>query len=1396
MNTTKISRISTQESDGPLTDGNHANLRICSKLEKMANGLRQSKFMLALAAGLVLTLTAKAQVVLTDIGPTAPTPGPNDISQLTAATAAQKPDNLNYYFDNSSPPGQTFTTGANPQGYVLTTLSILTAGGGGSLPAGGQAYVLYLYTVSGSTATLLTSFTSANNFTFVETDWLQWTGMGVTLQPNTQYAYTLHRVTTGWENLSSVTPNPYAGGEVCLIPTAGGTIAFGSSHSFDATFVVGLGLPAAPIPNPPGETPAYGSGGIVAGASVKLTASAAGSTPMYYYWQTDGGSGGALTNIPGATGSNFVVNTIGFALGTYQYSFLASNSLGTAQSSPLGIVIAPVAMMDIGSNAPVTGPDDISQLLNTNQQDDGVNYYTDNGAGHNIWSGQTFTTGTNPNGYLLQTMAWKSAGNGSSFGNWQPYNIYFYSISADGTTGTLIANYQGYGGGIENDWFQWQGLSVPLAPNTVYGYTFGRANDGPTSSTGWEHMGTQGGNPYSGGQIMNVGGGNPTNGPVTYGPSGNSDATFSLGIVVSQKPNAAVPLYTPNLSSFYAGTPVTLQEIAVGTPPLTYQWLTDNGTGGTLTPVGGATSTNLALNTSGFTAGNYKYAIIVNNSFGSSTSAPVTLSFVGASAPITVTDVTPAPANQGYVGQTLTFSAKFTGTLPITYQWYVDKGTGSVPINPASNSSAVSNVLVLSNLQPSDVGTYSVTAHNSVGNTSSSTSALTVLTPPGSPAAGTLGAMVLSQNPVAYWRLNEMSDTSAGILPAYDASGHNFDGVYGQYTYNGLSGYLGPQPPAFPGFEADNTALFCSIGNTNSWVTVPPLNFNTNAVTISMWINPVGAVAANSGLFVSRNSANTDAAGLTFGNVVNAAGVAELGYVWNSNSAATYGFNSGLYPPLNQWSFVALVIKTNQATMYLYYIDPNTSQPVLNSAINSIVHSNETFNVASTIGTDPNAYVARVFNGSIDDVAIFNSAMTSDQILAQFSKGAGLSGSIAASIGGQPQSVTTYAGHTVTLAATGINGTSPFSYQWQSNSVNMTDGGNISGSQTPTLTIASATTPNSGTYKLVVTNPVGPTSSSNAVVNIVTPVPNSYESVVAGLNPFAFWKFNETSDPSVGGVSAFDYVGGHTGTYQIAAQNGFNGIVGPEAPAFPGFPANYSALGTVANTANSYVTASGGNLIGTNLTYAMWIKPSGPVATFTGLLMDRGGAGEGLGFGGTVDGTGMSELGYTWNNNGTWSYNSSLYPPANQWSFVAMVIEPTKATLYLMNSSGIQSATNAIAHDSEAFASAWHIGDDATGTAGARTFPGSISDVSVYLSALSPSQVTSLYNAGLGNVAPPNVMIQIAPNGLGSDTLIWPQGVLLQASSPNGPWTTNAAATSPYTVGTTNSSMFFRVQVQ
>ena len=1346
---------------------------------------------LLLAATLAAARCSYAQTAtLTDIGTTAPTPGPNDIAQLTLPAGANNPDGLNYYFDNGTPPGQTFTTGANSAGYILTSLTLGTAGNGANLPAGGQTYVLSIYSVSGTTATLVTTYTS-QNIIITQLDWLQWTGLSVSLLPNTQYAYSFSRTSSGWENMANVGGNVYAGGEVALIPKTGGTMTLGSSHSYDASFDIGLVLPAAPIPGAPLETPAYGAGGILAGTKLTMTASANGAKPISYYWQTDGGSGGALTNIPGATGTNLVVDTTGFALGTYQYDFVAGNAFGSTTSVTNAINIVSTAMVDVGSNTPTPGPIDITQLITTNYNVDGMNYYTDNGAGHGNWCGQTFTTGTNNNGYLLQSLTWKSGGGTmNSFSTWQLYDLYFYSISSDGKTATLVGNYLMYGGGTDGNWMKFSGISVPLAPNSAYAYTFGR----DASAGGWEAIFAEGNNPYSGGQIITIANANTNGGPVTYGTTGQSDQAFDLGLIVSQKPFASLPSYTPFLNPIYAATPVTLNEVGVGTPPLSYQWLSDNGTGGALVPVSGATSTNLVVTPDG-TLPTINYAVIVRNTFGSSTSAPVTLNFTAPSAPQLVTDLSPAVTNQGYVGQSITYSASFTGTLPITYQWYFNSNA----ISSASNPSAVSNTLVLSNLQPANAGTYYLIAQNSQGSLSSSSSGLAVLTPPGPPAANTYGALVLSENPVAYWRFGESSDPSSGVLPAYDSSGNNHDGLYGATTYNGYDGIYGPESPAFAGFEAVNNAVQTVAGTTGSFVNVPPLNLNTNTVTFTAWINPAGAVAASSGIIFNRTTGvGGTAAGFGFGNNVNTAGVAELGYTWDTNSASTYNFHSGLYPVPGVWSYVALVIQTNQAKIYLYYIDPTSGLPDLYSAINPVPNGPEPFTGATntTIGNDIFSPTARIFNGTIDEVAVFNSALSDTQILGQFSKATGI-GPVAPSISGQPASTTIYAGKTITLTATGINGTPTLTYQWQFGGANLNDGGNISGSHTPTLTISNVVTADSGTYTLQVSNPVGTTPSSNAVVLVVTPVPNSYESAVLAANPFAFWKLNETNDPSTGTAVAIDYAGGYNGTYQTAAQNGFNGIVGPEAPEYAGFPETNTALETFNGVASSYVAAgSAGSLVATNLTYVMWINPSVASGSANGLLFDRGGAGEGLCLNNNyLNAAGQGALGYTWNQNNanTWDWDSGLFPTVGEWQLVAMVITPTAGTLYLIDSNGVQSATNAIPHDAETFGVSWDIGTDSTAGAGGRTFPGSIADVSVYLYALTGSQIATLYNAGAGVIPP--VTLYITPAGAGTATLTWSRGTLLQSTNLAGPWT-SVTTTSPYTVGTTNASTFFKVQVQ
>jgi fibronectin type 3 domain-containing protein len=211
-------------------------------------------------------------------------------------------------------------------------------------------------------------------------------------------------------------------------------------------------------------------------------------------------------------------------------------------------------------------------------------------------------------------------------------------------------------------------------------------------------------------------------------------------------------------------------------------------------------------------------------------------------------------------------------------------------------------------------------------------------------------------NPVGYWRLNETSDTNAA-----DYFGlHN-----GTYGANSARGLPGPQPPSAPGFEPTNKAVCFTNGVNNSYVVLPPLNLNTNTATITAWAYPLGSIASYSGLVFCRNG--SDASGLcyTTNNF--------LGYTWNTNSSATWSYKSGLIVPQNQWSFVALVVAPTRAILYLY------SSNSLFSATNAIAYTTEAFSGLTLIGDDATSS-SRVFGGLMDEVAIFNYALTETQL--------------------------------------------------------------------------------------------------------------------------------------------------------------------------------------------------------------------------------------------------------------------------------------------------------------------------------------------------------------------------------------------------------------------------------
>src|SRR6185312_1099383 len=414
------------------------------------------------------------------------------------------------------------------------------------------------------------------------------------------------------------------------------------------------------------------------------------------------------------------------------------------------------------------------------------------------------------------------------------------------------------------------------------------------------------------------------------------------------------------------------------------------------------------------------------------------------------------------------------GGPPSTYLWQ----SNNVNIPGATNTT-----LTLNNLHVADSANYALTATNVEGGISSTPSALTVLPDLAAPTAAAPYAFdVFTNGPVAYWRFAETADNVNNSIQADDYSGHNFHATYGNGV---MDNQPGPQSPALAGFESTNTAVTLINNTPNSSLIAPSLNLNTNAVTITAWINPPSESAFN-GIFMWANG--NDKAGFGFGGTVNGSSMAELGYVWSTNNPATFNFHSGLFPPANQWSFVALTITPTNSTIYLYYIDAGTGATNLLKSVQTINNISEPFSGGTTwIGSDTSAN--RNFNGSLDEVAVFNKSLSEVQLQDLFLKGIGATGVAPGVTDATVYPATSvYSGQNVRLTAH-VNATVPFSINWQSSP----DGStwtNIPG-ETNSTVLVNPLTVGTVNYRLLASNQAGSGANNPTAItfNALPPTP-------------------------------------------------------------------------------------------------------------------------------------------------------------------------------------------------------------------------------------------------------------------------------------------------------------------
>ena len=171
--------------------------------------------------------------------------------------------------------------------------------------------------------------------------------------------------------------------------------------------------------------------------------------------------------------------------------------------------------------------------------------------------------------------------------------------------------------------------------------------------------------------------------------------------------------------------------------------------------------------------------------------------------------------------------------------------------------------------------------------------------------------------------------------------------------------------------------------NGGDYLVIPPMNLNSNTVTMTAWLKPDGPQADGfTGLVHHTESGDAGCAGLSYASGGGFTYDGTIGYVWNDNSSKTWSFETGIYIPEQKWSMTALVLEPTQATMYIY--DTNgTSDPcddVLYQATNTLAHNAEEFDSKTFIACDARGQGGRFYSGQMDAVRIYGFSLTQAQL--------------------------------------------------------------------------------------------------------------------------------------------------------------------------------------------------------------------------------------------------------------------------------------------------------------------------------------------------------------------------------------------------------------------------------
>jgi len=234
-----------------------------------------------------------------------------------------------------------------------------------------------------------------------------------------------------------------------------------------------------------------------------------------------------------------------------------------------------------------------------------------------------------------------------------------------------------------------------------------------------------------------------------------------------------------------------------------------------------------------------------------------------------------------------------------------------------------------------------------------------------------------------------------------------------------------------------------------------------------------------------------------------------------------------------------------------------------------------------------------------------------------------------------------------------------------------------------------------------------------------------YQSLVLASNPSGYWRMNDPAGPTPpsprnSGTAGSAWNGTYGGDMMPAAP-------GPQPPESPGFEATNAS---VQNTANGYNAVPPLNITSNTITVTTWLKRAERFNTTDDLSWPAWlGAGGGFHLDGT-NGRPYGELRYHWDGS-QWSWGSGLQVPAEIWTFCAMVLEPTKVTMYMSDGLNLLKSGRSDTHTPHVMNQAMAFAGNQAGRT-TRNYVGKLDESAVYNRALSEAEVFTLFLKGTG----------------------------------------------------------------